>query len=847
MISLRRFSAFLAFTLIGSFVTSCGDAITNPTAARPAPGAANRKVSLPTFPTAVGTVSSTTNSDATVNARILIFKSGAATIQFSTGAFSDATNSGTPNGYFQSLVYSIYSSDGKLVATRTITTKKLTLSSYAEQINLCAPTSAKDDGDDNDDNDGGHAACTAQYDLSYSTVVTATITGIGSSKHDLKETYALSLMAAEEYAPDIDLANAPVSVAGGNRSSTQVNAITNVATTYSIDFSNTKSIIVGTDTPAPPTVGIATACLVTLNGTPQVALLGQNGFSFVGSPAQFLAPGATVPCTFKLTLPAGTYTLGITALPGAPGDYDPSNNTTSVKLVVGAASTPGAPTVTFDVPSLAIVGSPDLTFKAGTTPQFNANVAVTSEPAVALGAACSARLLQNGSPVAGQTATGTISAVFALGSTSATAVCSFSFPHPIGSVASTVSAGYNVEVTVNPVGTAYNAASVTKSFTVTSLFEADLQALNIASLPSAGSATQTNTNGQATLAVGATGNFRLIVSNNELTGAAAAGGTCSIISVKDGNNNVLTPGANTFTDQLLTTSFTLAGAQTSTSSTTGCDFSFTPNAGGAFFVTVGYTPSQPDPLVNNDQSYTLTITSAAQFSLTSVTPTGSELYTIDASGNLVQVLQQMASVTRLAMLLIPGDPNAAIGAFTLTSRVRTGGTSGNVTLLQGSTPVNLPLSYNPDDTPPTVDIANSPYCTGATLTPSFASGGLIFTTGGTGFVCSEHTLVGTQNFQKIIVSVASALDNQACVGTTAACGSTAVAPALFQPQFGSSITKPWICFEFSLTYTLQGGTQQSAQASESFYLDNSSGSSTTRVGHGFSGTLPSTAVNGPCA
>src|SRR5581483_4588026 len=117
---------------------------------------------------------------------------------------------------------------------------------------------------------------------------------------------------------------------------------------------------------------------------------------------------------------------------------------------------------------------------------------------------------------------------------------------------------------------------------------------------------------------------------------------------------------------------------------------FTPKAGGVYNLKVGFSRLgyQPDPnVVGDDSTQTVTITSAAQFDISSVDAEGWQTYEPNAT-NPAWVSDEHAKITQLSMVLIPGG-QPTLGTFSLRTKVFTGkgaNVSGTTLLVDESTP-----------------------------------------------------------------------------------------------------------------------------------------------------------------
>jgi hypothetical protein len=316
MISLRVRSA-AAIGAVALFFTACSDGSTDPSAARLQPGTASYHN---------GTNGSSAKSG-TLDARVLMDKSGNAFLEVRTGMFVDETNIGVANGWFQTLQYKISNASGKLQQTKNVTFKKSGDSKFVTFIDLC---SSKYDDDDDDDHHG--SSCSQKIGSNWTVSVQANVKGVGG---DGGKTDVVTGTATMLYLPDVDLTNQGLSIVGAGGVLTPATSVNpSTPTTFSVTFPNNKAI-----NGIPNTLGVQTACIVTVDGRPQLplpngqynAMLNPNAFGYVGvnSAAPAIAAGASAPCQFTLSLPAGPHKIVVTAAVAYPGDYDFSNNSTA--------------------------------------------------------------------------------------------------------------------------------------------------------------------------------------------------------------------------------------------------------------------------------------------------------------------------------------------------------------------------------------------------------------------------------------------------------------------------------------------------------------------------------------
>jgi hypothetical protein len=324
MISLRRSVLTFCVPLIGLLVASCSDGAVGPGQLF-APAAANRD----------GKVGSTGNSakSGSIDVRVLLDSKGAATVEFRTGTYDDATGlplkPATADGYFTKIQYKVNNAAGKQILVRNITFNKTAVGYYSEPLNLCASS------DENDDDDDRRLACSTKYDKGYTVVTQANLKGVGG---DGNATDVVRDENAPEFSlGDVKLSDQPIYLLSGTTRTSLASASVPLGLqTYQVDFPNLTA-------PA-PAAGVQTQCLVYLDGSwlPQLPSFGSyvnpNGFEYVGNSSPFVGGGHTETCTFKLNV-TGSHKIVVTALPLLPGDYNPLNNSTASFTIAPHATT----------------------------------------------------------------------------------------------------------------------------------------------------------------------------------------------------------------------------------------------------------------------------------------------------------------------------------------------------------------------------------------------------------------------------------------------------------------------------------------------------------------------------
>lgn len=306
--------------------TACSDGPIDPLAGRRAatgaPGAASFD----------GKVGSTGNSakSGSIDARVLLDKSGNALLEVRTGTFDDRTNTGVPDGVFQNIQYKVLNGAGKQVVVHTASFNSAGVSKYATLMNLCS--NGDDDGDDD-----RWSACSTKFGSGWTVSIQANLKGVGG---DDKRTDVVRADAAVGYLPDVDLSKQSLFVVGQNGALSAASDVTpSTPTTFSVAIPNDKAIA-----GMPNTFGVQTTCIVMVDNWPQLALpngqynkfTNPNAFGYVGSATRTIAAGANGACQFTLSLPEGPHKIVVTAGVLYPGDYDLTNNSTATFSVNAA-------------------------------------------------------------------------------------------------------------------------------------------------------------------------------------------------------------------------------------------------------------------------------------------------------------------------------------------------------------------------------------------------------------------------------------------------------------------------------------------------------------------------------
>ena len=147
-----------------------------------------------------------------ISARVLTNKAGVSVLEVRTGTFDNATNTGTPDGTFEKIEYTIYQNDPgkkpKKIFERNVNFKRSSPNFFSEVISICKKSDEDDPpcehrdgghyddhydhGDDHDGYDGGHDGhdqkpqppCPLQAGKSYSISIEADLEGVGAEQEE---------------------------------------------------------------------------------------------------------------------------------------------------------------------------------------------------------------------------------------------------------------------------------------------------------------------------------------------------------------------------------------------------------------------------------------------------------------------------------------------------------------------------------------------------------------------------------------------------------------------------------------------------------------------------------------
>ena len=115
-----------------------------------------------------------------ISSRVLTNKAGVSILEVRTGTFDNATNTGTANGWFEKIKYTVIlldgSKNGKKIFERNVNFKKTMPTVFSEVINVCKKDDEDDPGKDGDKKP--HPPCTLQIDKSYTISIEANLKGV---------------------------------------------------------------------------------------------------------------------------------------------------------------------------------------------------------------------------------------------------------------------------------------------------------------------------------------------------------------------------------------------------------------------------------------------------------------------------------------------------------------------------------------------------------------------------------------------------------------------------------------------------------------------------------------------
>lgn len=327
MISLRIFKSSAVVLFGATLFVACSDGPNDPFAGRSATGRAPMAANFD------GKVGSTGNSpkSGSIDARVLLDKSGNATLEVRTGTFDDRTNTGTPDGVFQSIQYKVLTATGQQVVVHNVDLSTST-SKYVAVINLCS------NSDDNADTHG--ADCSTKFGSGWAVSVQATLKGVGGddSRTDVVRANArVANLADVDPSATVDLAAQPLQRVGNGLNATSVIALdtakVNETVTIRATFTNTSTH--------------ATAIDCAMNAAAALSAHPVGAVSNVAVP-----PGSSAVCQYSVNAIAlGSYPISVAATPttSSPGDPNAANNIAPGTLVVRASGSFNIASGTFNI------------------------------------------------------------------------------------------------------------------------------------------------------------------------------------------------------------------------------------------------------------------------------------------------------------------------------------------------------------------------------------------------------------------------------------------------------------------------------------------------------------------
>lgn len=557
-----------------------------------------------------------------ISVTAVINGAGKAVLVARTGAFDQATGEQDPDGSFDKVQWKIYNPKGKLVLTKN----------------------------DNDVNGVVFVTTLPGYvDASYRIDVEALI----KSHSGKKGTAVVRGTAVPVFAPDIDLTSETIEllVDGGRQPLTTVEP--NSVNTYVVDIANATTFG-GT----PSTLGIKSLCVVRVDGQLQFAGF-SPGFSYVGSPYQYIGPGESAPCAFTLSLSDGAHTIKVTAVAqDLFFDWSEHNNSTTATVVAGSVT----PTETIDLIVRSIerdlgndATEPLGEVEAGTPANYLARIGALPDvgTATSANATCSVKVLNVRT---GQTVINGLSGtVTGAASSGQDALCRFALTLAGNAL---VDEPYRIEATAQPINAAeLSAGNNTLSTGVAAIVRADV-GLGAVQLSVDGVA-QTDL---SSVKQGKTGVFTVSVANPSTMFPATV--NCGATASSSGEPAVSIPLVGA------TNPITVSPGGSAT-----CRFDYTFTQLSVVDFTITATPTAPvDPeLTNNTVSFSTTVLSDNTFpGIDGSNIFARQQWTINvATGNPTNLTEQKAHIRQITLAF--ANANGVIGDFKLGGKITTAG------------------------------------------------------------------------------------------------------------------------------------------------------------------------------
>jgi hypothetical protein len=297
MISLRT-RAGIAATILA--FTACRDLPTPPTQ-RVAP-------STPAFDGKVGDPGNAAKNGS-ISVRALLDVSGAATLEVRTGTYNAQTNTGVPDGYFESIQYKISNAAGKQVLVKSVKLGAPGVSLFTTPIDLC----------------DGQTPCTARVGAGWTVSVQADLKGVGGDDRKTDVVRAESAFAQTAPAVPVDVSAGALERVGNGVSATTIIPLD----TSVVGKTITVRSIIQNSSASSTTVDCSVTSPAHLKATA------------VGPITNVVVPaGGTAVCQYALqAIALGTFPVSISVAPsaGVPADPNMSNNSASGSLRVVAA------------------------------------------------------------------------------------------------------------------------------------------------------------------------------------------------------------------------------------------------------------------------------------------------------------------------------------------------------------------------------------------------------------------------------------------------------------------------------------------------------------------------------
>jgi hypothetical protein len=265
----------------------------------------------------------------TINVRALLDGAGTAVLEVRTGTFNSQTNVATPDGYFQSIQYKIYDTDGKLRLVKNVHFSAPGVVSYVTVVDLCSD-SDEDLGNGphagaRANEDGAQPPCTTKVGDGWKAVVLANLKGVAGDPNKTDVVRAEAIFALDDTPPPAGAVDIAVGALQRVGNGVDANTLMTLDTTAAGTVIKVRTVIYNATSTA-----TNVDCTINADGT-----LGATPVGSVLNVA--VSPIGTAICEFTLSpLALGVYPISISVTPsaGSPADPHVTNNIASGTLRV---------------------------------------------------------------------------------------------------------------------------------------------------------------------------------------------------------------------------------------------------------------------------------------------------------------------------------------------------------------------------------------------------------------------------------------------------------------------------------------------------------------------------------